>query len=143
MRRPIVVGGVEHAAVGVAPAVDQVLAGFFSGRGEHDRAAEVLGEDRLRPLGPEVAEVHDQGVRAALGELLERLEGVRLVLDDRLDLDDGKLRRPALFRHFAAPLARELDGEAVAADGDQADFDDRHVLHFRPLLFASGFLFCP
>ena len=45
-----VVGVVEHAAVGVAAPVDEVLARLLGGRRDHDRAVELLGQDRGRRL---------------------------------------------------------------------------------------------
>ena len=88
-------------------------------------------------LGPEVAEVDDQGVDLLRPELLERLEGVLLVLDDGRDAGDGQAGLAAFLGDAERALARELDGETVAADGDEAEPDLGDVSH-GPFSF-----FCP
>ena len=132
-----VVGVIEHAAVGVAPPVDEVLAGLLGGRRDHDRPAELLGQDGRRALGSEVAEVDDQGVDALPPEFLEGLEGVLFVLDDGRDPDDGQAGLAALRGDLELAFPGELDREAVAADGDDAQPHLGNVRH------RSFSFFCP
>jgi hypothetical protein len=120
---------VEHAAVGVAASVDKVIPGLLGGRRDHDRPVESLGQDRRRAFRSEVAEVEDQGVDILRPDLLERLEGVRLVLDDRRDADDGQAGLAALLGDAELAFPGELDGETVAADGDEAEPHLGHVSH--------------
>ena len=119
-----VVGAVEQAAVGVAAAVDHVAVAL--GRGHvHARALKALGDQRFGGFGAEVAQEHHQRVAAGGAHVLDGLEGVLFVLHGdgalvealAIGLDDGG----------AASLAQR-DGEAVAADGDDAGFDDRNVV---------------
>ena len=70
-------------------------------------------------------------------ELLERLERVLLVLDDGRDPGDGQAGLPAFLGDAERALAGELDGEAVAADGDEAEPDLGDVSHGRSSFFLS------
>ena len=120
-----VVGAVEHAAVGVAAAVDEVAVALGGGH-EHAGAVEVFGDQGLGRLGAEVAEEDDQRVAAGGLDVVDGLEHVLLVLngdgalvdvaaagfDDRLTSGDG-----------------QADGEAVAGDGDDAELDFGNVCH--------------
>ncbi len=88
-------------------------------------------------FGAEVAEVDDQGVDLLGPQLLERLEGVLFVLDDGRDAGDRQAGLPAFLGDAERALAGELDGEAIAADGDEAEADLGDVGHL-----PSSF-FCP
>ena len=61
-----VIAGIEHAAVGVAPAAHQVVPAFLCRGNEHAGAVKVLGQKGLRNLRAKVAQVHGQGVAASL-----------------------------------------------------------------------------
>ena len=124
-----VVGGVEHAAIGIAASVDEIFSCLLGGGREHDRAVEALGQDGRRPFGAEVAQEDDQGVDAGRLDFVQGLEGVLLVFDDGRDFDDRNRFLAAFFGHADAALAGQLDGEAVAADADEAELDGRNVVH--------------
>ena len=121
-----VVGAVEHAAVGVAAAVDEVAV-TLGGGNEHAGAVEVLGNQRLGRLGAEVAEEDNQRVDAGGLHVVDSLEHVGLVLNGdgalidvaAAGLDDGFASRDG-----------QADGEAVAGDRNDAEFYFRNVLHF-------------
>ena len=120
-----VVGAVEHAAVGVAAAVNQVAVALGR-RHEHAGAVKVLGDQGLGGLGAEVAEEDHQRVAAGRLDILHRLEHVELVLD----------RHGALVQAALADLDNRLasgdgqaDGEAVARDGDNTELYFRNVGH--------------
>jgi len=60
-----VVRGVEHPAVGIAAAVDEILARLLGRGGEHDRSGEALGQDGRRPFGTEVAQEETRALTPA------------------------------------------------------------------------------
>ncbi len=74
--------GVQHAAVGIAAAVDEVVLGLLGSGAEHRRTLEPVGNHRLADFRTEVAEVDAQGVAAGLLHVLQGLLGVYLALDD-------------------------------------------------------------
>ena len=141
-----VVGAVEHAAVGVAAAVDKVLAGLLGGGGVHDRAVEVLGDEGLGGLGAEVAEEDDQGVAAGGLDLVDGLEHVELVLDGGLALVYVEAALGTGLNDGGAAALRQGDDEAVAADSDDAELNVGDVgEHFDTPQFQilfKGFLLC-
>ena len=79
-----VVRAVEHAAVGIAAAVDEVLASLFRSGHVHDRAVELAGNQGLRRLRAEVAEEDDEGIAAGVLGFLDGGQHVLLVLDGLL-----------------------------------------------------------
>ena len=99
-----VVGCVEHTAIRVAAAVEQILAGLLGGGHEHHRAVKVLRDQRFGSLGAEIAQVHYQSVYAVLLKLFQSARSVVLVFHGGLDLD-----------YFAARLAERLNYGVTAA----------------------------
>ena len=79
-----VVRAVEHAAVGIAAAVDEVLASLFRSGHVHDRAVELAGNQGLRRLRAEVAEEDDEGIATGVLGFLDSGQHVLLVLDGLL-----------------------------------------------------------
>ena len=132
-----VVGTVEHAAVGVATAVDEIAV-TLGGRHEHAGTVEVLRDQGLGSLGTEVAQEDDQGVAAGGLDIVNGLEHVQLVLHG-----DGALIQTALadLDDGLASGDGEADGEAVAGDGDDAELDFRNVLHHDSNPFLIVFLY--
>ena len=133
MPHPQVVGAVQHPAVGVAPAIDEVAVPLGGGH-VHTGAVEVFGNQCLRRLRAEVAQEHHQGV-AVLGFYIGHgLQHIQLVLHRH-----GALVQPARIRRFdggAAALAQG-HGEAVPAHGDEAQLYIRDVFH-GAFLLKSG-----
>ena len=123
-----VVAAVEHAAVGISAAVDEVAVTLGS-RHEHAGSAELLRDEGLGRLGSEVAEEDHERVHALHQHIFDGVEHVLLVLDG-----DGALVDLALVRSDdgGSPTLRQLDGEAVAADRDDAELDLRDVVHGGP-----------
>ena len=83
-----IVGAVQHTAVGVAPAVDQVAVTLGSCH-IHDGAVELLAQQGLGGFGAEVAQEHHQGVDAVGPDIGQSGLGVLLVLHG-----DGALIQP-------------------------------------------------
>ena len=81
MAQAEVVGAVEHAAVSIAAAVDEVLACLFRSGHIHDRAVELARNQRLRRLWAEVAEEDDKGIAASVLGFFDSGQHVLLVLD--------------------------------------------------------------
>ena len=120
-----VIGAVEHAAVGVAAAVDHVAVALGSGDA-HGGAVELLDKQGLGGLGAEVAQEDHQGVDAVGLHVGDGGGGVLLVLNG-----DGALIQPfAVLGHdVLPPLGGQRDGEAVAGYGNDAKLHFRDVLH--------------
>ena len=118
-----VVGAVQHAAVGVTAAVDQVAVALGR-RDVHRRAAKLLAQQRLGRLGAEVAQEDHQRIDAVGAHIVKRLEGVQLVFHG----DGAFIEALAVGSHdVLAALRGERDGEAVAGDRDDAQLDLRNV----------------
>ena len=112
-----VVAAVEHTAIGVATAVDHVAVAL-SGRDEHARAMELLGDERLGGLRTEVAKEHDEGVAASLAHLFDGLEHILLILYCSLAVIYLAL---ISFHDVLATLGGKSDRETVTADGDDTE----------------------
>ena len=134
-----VVRAVEHAAVRVAAAVDQVVHALLGGGGVHDRAVKVLRDKRLGSLGAEVAEEHDESGAARGLHVLDGAEHILLVLHGDLALVD--LSAELLMRGGDGGTAalRQGNDKAVAADGDEAQLDLGNVVKHSNFL-PYGFL---
>ena len=121
-----VVAAVEHATVGVATTVHKIAIAL-GGSHAHRGAVELLDEQGLRGLGTEVAEEHDERVGASSDGLSEGRLDVGLGLDGLLHLDGVDAELGRLGGHGGATTLGELDREAVARDGDDAELHVRDV----------------
>ena len=134
-----VIRTVQHAAVGVAAAVDHVAVTLGS-RHVHDGAVEVFGDEGLRRLGTEVAQEHRQGVAARGLDLLDSLEHIGLVFHRDAALIRLKAFGLAGGHDVLAAPGGQGNGETVAADSHnaQADFGNVGRLHVKFLRFLCG-----
>ena len=114
-----VIRTVQHAAVGVAAAVDEVAVAL-GGSHEHARTVKVLCNQRFGRLGAEVAEEDDEGIAVRGLDVGDGLEHVGFVLDG-----DGTFVHAALagFGDVRAAHLGERAREAVTGDGDEAELD--------------------
>lgn len=114
-----VIRTVQHAAVRIAAAVDQVAVAL-GGSHEHTRAVKILGDEGLRGLGAEVTEEDDEGIALRRFDVSDGLEHVIFVLDS-----DGTFVHAALtgLGDIRAAHFGERSGEAIAGDGDEAELD--------------------
>ena len=124
-----VVGCVEHTAIRVAAAVEQILAGLLGGGHEHHRAVKVLRDQRFGSLGAEIAQVHYQSVYAVLLKLFQSARGVVLVFHGGLDLDYFAARLAERLNYGVTAALAQVNREAVAADGHYAKLYLRYVHH--------------
>ena len=124
--QPQIIRAVQHAAVGVAPAIDQVSIPFRSSH-IHYRAMESLGQDGLRGLRAEVAQVHHQGIAPGGPHILQSLQGIRLVFHS-----DGTVVQPRAIRldHGLPAGGGQGNGEAVPGDGNDAKLHFWYILKF-------------
>ena len=137
-----VVRAVEHAAVGVAAAIDEVAVALGR-RHKHAGAVKVFGDEGLGRFGAEVAQKYRQRVAAGGLGLGHSGEHVLLVFDGSLHLDDVKALGLARRDDGRAAGLGQRDGEAVAADRHDAKLDLRDVLqHGKYLLFCVWLYFC-
>ena len=122
-----VVGAVEHAAVGVAAAVDEVLAAFLSGSHIHDGAVKPLGDERFRRLGTEVAQEHHQGIAARALYFVHGFEHILLIFHRGFAF--VQIQSLALAGgHDGSPAALgERNDEAVPGHRNDAQLDFRNV----------------
>ncbi len=124
-----VIGAVEHAAVSIATAVDEVLARLFGSGHIHDRAVEFACDQRFRRLRAEVSEEDDEGIAASVLGFFDRCQHVALVLDRLLHFVEVAVFLLVGRDDGLAAVLREGDDEAVAADRDDAAFEIRDVAH--------------
>ena len=126
-----VVARVEHAAERVAPVAGEHGGVLLRRRDVHDRACELLRDQRLRALGAKVAQIDDQRVDAGAAEVLVGLHDV--AVDAALDDDRALIDLAALFADGRddgpAARLRKRDREAVAADRDDAHPNLWNVVH--------------
>ena len=118
-----VIGAVEHAAVGVAAAVDQIAVPL-SGSHIHGGAVKLLAQDGLGGLGTEVAQEDHQGVDTVGLHVVQGLQSVGLVLHG-----DGALIQALAVGgdDILAALGGQGDGEAVAGHSNDAQLDLRNI----------------
>ena len=120
-----IIAGVEHAAVGVAPAAHQVVLALLGSRDVHGGTVEMLGQKGLGDFRAEVPQVYAQGIAAIRLDVLQGLYHVDLALHDAHGalVDGGRivLRGVGLYQGFP-PVHGQALGEAVAADGYDTDF---------------------
>ena len=124
MAHPQIIRAVEHAAVGVATAVDEVAV-TLSGSDKHAGAFKLLGNQRFGRLGAEVSQEDHQGVAAGGLHVLHSLEHVQLIFHG-----DGALVEilaPVGLDDIFPALGGQGNGEAVPGDGDDAQLDGRDV----------------
>jgi len=114
-----VIRTVQHTAVRIAAAVDQVAVAL-GGSHEHTRAVKISGNERFRRLRAEVAKEDDKGVAACRVDVGDGLEHIVLVFDGHGAFVHAALTGLGDIRaaHFG-----ERSGEAVAGDGDEAELD--------------------
>ena len=134
------VAGVQHAAVSVATAVNQVLLGLLSGGTEHGGTVEILGEHGLRDFRTKVAQIYAEGVTACLGDIFESL----LHVDFALYNTDGAFVDAFLAKFLLilgdnglAAVNSQRFGETVARNGDDSDLNNRYVVHLLVKMFVK------
>ena len=134
-----VIRTVQHAAVGVAAAVDHVAVTLGS-RHKHDGAVEVFGDQGFGSFGAEVAQEHRQGVAARGLYFFHGFEHIGLVFHRDAALIGLKAFGLAGGHDVLAPLGGQGNGETVAADSHnaQADFGNVGRLHVKFLRFLCG-----
>ena len=129
-----VVGAVEHAAVGVAAAVNQVAVAL-GGSHEHAGAVKVLGDKGFGGFRAKVAQEHGQGVAASLGDFFHGSQHVLLVLNGSLGLVHFQALSGAGSHNGGPAVLGKLDGEAIAGYSHNTQLDLRDVVHCRFLHF--------
>jgi len=114
-----VIRTVQHAAVRIAAAVDQVAVAL-GGCDKHARAFKILGDERFGRFRAEVSEEDDKGVAACRVDVGNGLQHIVLVFDGHGTFVHAALTGLGDIRaaHFG-----ERSGEAVAGDGDEAELD--------------------
>jgi hypothetical protein len=88
---------------------------------KHTRPVELFGEQRLGAFRTKIAKEYEQGVASVRLQFLERLHGIVFIFDGRLHFGDLSASF-AIGLHNGGPAALgKIDGEAIAADGDDAE----------------------
>ena len=129
MAQAEVIGTVEHAAVGIAAAIDEVLARFFGSGDVHDRAVEFAGNQRFRRFRAEVAEEDDEGIAAGIFGFLYGSQHVTFVLNGLRHFVERAVFLGVGFCDGMAPVLGKRDDEAVTADREDTAFEIRDVVH--------------
>ena len=132
-----VVAGVQHAAVGVATAIEQVAVTLGSAH-IHQGTVKEVGNHGLGGLGAEVAQEDHQGVDAMGHHVVDGVAGLDLGLHG-----DGALIQALAVGGLdgGAAALRQGDGEAVAGHGNDAQLQLRNVCNHgnRLLLLCKKF----
>ena len=125
---PQIVGAVEHPAVGVAPAVDHVAVALGGGH-KHTGAVKVFGDEGLRRFGAEVAQKNRQRIAAGGTGIRNGIQHILFVFHG----DRAFVHRQAPFgtqcRDGLPSVNGQRDGETIAGNRDDAQFDLGNVLH--------------
>ena len=74
--------GIQHTAVSITTAVDEVVLGLFSSSAEHGGSLEPVSNHGLRNLRTEVAQIYTKGVATSLLHISKSLLSVNLTLND-------------------------------------------------------------
>ena len=114
-----VIRTVQHAAVGIAAAVDEVAVAL-GGCDKHARAFKILGDERFGRFRAKVAEEDDEGIAVRCLDISNGFQHVGFVLDG-----DGTFVHAALasLGDVRAAHFGKRPREAVAGDGDEAKLD--------------------
>ena len=123
-----VIGTVEHAAVGVSPAVDQVSVPFGGGH-KHAGTVKILGDQGLRGLRTKVAQEYGQGVAARSLHFFHCLEHVLLIFHGGLGFVDLQALSGTGCHHGGPAILGKPNGEAVTGDCHNAQFHLRDIVH--------------
>ena len=137
---PQVVGAVQHAAVGVAAAVDHIAVTLGS-RHVHHGAVEILGQQGFGGFGAKVAQEHRQGVAARGAQVGHGLFHIAFVFHRDGAFIQVQPLGLAGGGNVLAALGGQGNGEAVAADrhNTQTDFGNVGGFHNEFLLdFTAG-----
>ena len=125
-----VVAEVQHAAERIAAVAREHRLVLLAERNHHRRHLHLLDEERRGTFRTEVAEEHAAGVDAFLARPRERLDRVVLVLDRNRAVDDARhLRLLELGHDGRQTLLRQRRREAVAADANDTQLDNRLIVH--------------
>ena len=123
-----VVGAVEHPAIGVATAVDQVAVALGS-RHKHTGAVKVLGDEGFGGFGTKVAQKDRQSVAASPLHFLYSLEHILFIFHSGLGLVDLQAL-PGAGGHHGGPAALgKPNGETVTRNSHNAQLHLRDVVH--------------
>ena len=120
-----VVGAVEHAAVCVAAAVDQVSVTLCCSK-EHNRSVKEFCNQCLRCLRSEVSEKYRQGIAARSLDILNRSEHVLFIFYRNLALIEPFAKS---FDNGFSATDGQGNREAVSADSNDAKFYFWNVFH--------------
>ena len=148
-----VIAGIEHSAIGISAAVQQVAARLLCRRQEHLWPVKMLCKQGLRYLRPEVAKIDRQCIAPGFPYVLQCLHHMDLALynTDRTFIDSflPVFLLISLHQILSSRHGQTLR-EAVAADSHHCDLHFWHVTHNHCTSFAfvyykiiiSTYFFC-
>ena len=127
------VAGIQHAAVCIATAVDEVFLCLLGCSAEHGGTIEIVGEHGLRNFRSEIAKVHAERVASSFLDVLQCLLHVDFALYDA----DGTLVDVVGTVFFYILSNKSLTAiygqrlrETVTAHRNDSDFHLWYVIHF-------------
>ena len=127
-----IVRAVEHTAVSIASAIDQVSV-TFSCRNKHYRTVKLFRNKRFRRLRSEIAEEHDEGIAACSFHIGDSVKHVLFIFNSDFALINALAI--SLYNRFSAG-DRKSNGETVTGYGNNTKFYFRNILHS---VFSSHF----
>ena len=135
-----VVRAVEHTAISITAAVDQVSV-TFCGCNKHHRAVKFFCKKRLRSLRTKVSEEHDKGIAAGCFYISNGIKHILFIFNGDFALINAFAI--SLYNCFSASDG-ETDRETVTGNGNNTKFYFRNILHsvfsshFNTFYFRSG-----
>ena len=115
-----IVAGVQHAAIGVAPVVQEFLFAFLRRANQHGRSLKIFHKERFGCLRAEVAKENHERLRLVFLEIIERRFGVQLVFNNDWTFVDLAVFLFVRFYYLCSSAFRKTFGKAVPGDGHDA-----------------------
>ena len=124
MPHPEVVRAIQHAAIRIAAAADEVAAALGS-RDEHARIVKVFCDQGLRRLRAEIAKKDDKRIAGGRFDIGNGFEHVSLIFDR-----DGAFIDAAGLDNICTAHFGQGARESVAGNGNDTEFYLRNILKF-------------
>ena len=132
-----VIGTVEHAAICIAAAVNQVSITLRC-RHIHARAVKVFCNQGFGRFRTKVAKEDHQRVASGVLNLCDSLQHIVFIFDRGLGLINLQFFLTASRNNRSTAALAELDREAVTADSNDTEFYFRYVFHIVTSILFIG-----
>lgn len=123
-----VIRAIEHTAVGITAAADEVAV-TLGGRHVHDGTVKLLAEKGFGSLGAEVSEVDHQRITAGSLHIGKRLKDIVFVFHDGIAFVEVDPLGLGGFCHRLTAALGKGSGEAVTAHRHDGGANSRIIIH--------------